>query len=178
MADRGTLEFNGSVFEDTIARHLKQWFPDSIVLSNLELSSAYLGKVTQIDLIMIHSKGIFVIEAKAWHKWVRGTYDDSQWLGKSQSPDVIRTFSPVNQNFIHVRTLRNAIRRELGKEPPVFHSVICFPDSTDLNTPCKEVVNLSSLKSYLQSLMVGNLDVREWKEAIIKVTNSKSEEVV
>ncbi len=175
MADRSTLEFNGSVFENTIARHLTALFPDGVVLNDRELESTYLGKRTQIDLIFIHQQGIFVIEAKSWKKWVKGDYNTGYWMGKSQTPEIMRTFSPVNQNFIHIRALRNAIRSKLGKEPPFFHNVVCFPDSTDLDTPCKEVINLSSLGTYFLSLMEtvqDEINLEEWKEDICTVTTA------
>ena len=64
MAERKVLEYNGSVFENTIARNLARRYPDAIIIQNRQLYSDFLKNDTQIDLILILSKGIFVIEAR------------------------------------------------------------------------------------------------------------------
>ncbi len=173
MADRSVLEYNGMSFENMIARHLKSKYPESEVLHNRELFSPYLKKTTQIDLILLHPKGIFVIEAKNWKKWCRGGYDNAFWFGQGMANEVLQAYNPLNQNFIHIRALRNAIRTETGVEPVAFHNVVCFPNSTILETECIEVVHLSFLHLYLEKLMIaerGVLDIAQWKNLIERVT--------
>lgn len=173
MADRGVLEWNGISFENIILRHLSSKYSGSIFLHNLELYSDYLKKDTQIDIVFIDSKGVFVIEAKNWKNWVRGDYGDKHWKGQGASHDVITTFNPIDQNFIHIRALRNAIRRECREEPVLFHNVVCFPDSTALKTECKEVVNLSYLSLYLDKILIASKECIEpeyYKKLIERVT--------
>ena len=64
MADRDVLEFNGSVFERTIAKYLASRYPGAILVPDRELYSHFLEAPTQIDLMMIHERGVFIIEAK------------------------------------------------------------------------------------------------------------------
>ena len=51
--DRKVLEFNGSFFEQEIVKSLYEQFSDEcIVIHNKELYSDFLGKNTQIDVII------------------------------------------------------------------------------------------------------------------------------
>ena len=37
------------------------------------------GKTTEIDLLMLHEKGIFVIESKYYSGWIFGSEDQLKW---------------------------------------------------------------------------------------------------
>lgn len=151
--DRRVLEFNGTFFETKIANHLRDLYGDSmIVIHDKKLFSQYLGKETQIDLICITNRAAFVIEAKGWRQWIKGEYSDYYWAGKSSGKDAMRVLSPINQNFIHIRALKNALRAQ-GYEPPEFYSVICVPDGTIINSSCKEVVNFSMLRCLIEDVV-------------------------
>ena len=162
--NRRTLEFNGNYFEQIIVNHLHSYYGgDCVVLHNKELFSNYLGKDTQIDVILIHKKGICVIEAKNWKQWIKGEYADYYWAGKSSSKDVMKVISPLNQNFLHIRVLKNAIRRK-GYNPIDFHSIICVPDGTQIMSKCSEVCNLSMLTNKIDTLLHDEqcIDVSAW----------------
>lgn len=171
MMDRDVLFYNGALFENEIARYLKQHFSDIEVLVNLRLFSSYLRKDTQIDVVAICSFGVFVIEAKNWKQWIKGEYNDRYWAGKSKSKDAMRVFNVVAQNFIHVRALRNRLRA-LGFEPVKFNSIVCVPDGTEIISRCTEVCNLSSLalKMNRQSkINTVSIDIAEYKKVISMV---------
>ena len=176
MAERKVLEYNGSVFENTIARNLARRYPDAIIIQNRQLYSDFLKNDTQIDLILILSKGIFVIEAKNWKRWVKGGYNTDHWKGQASSMNVLDVFSPVNQNIIHVRALRNAIRCKFGMDVVRFHNVVCFPDTVSLMTSCTEVVTLSSSGLYLDKLLIAEdgaaLDTEFYYSCIMEVTSN------
>lgn len=150
---RSDLEMSGGLFEVSISGYLSRKYPGARVLQNLELYSHQLGKDTQVDIVLVHQKGIFVIEAKNWSSWIRGSYNDFRWTGKSRKKDLLRVFSPVNQNAIHIRALRNGMRVK-GIAVPVFHNIVCFPDGTALYTNCEEVCNFS----YLSYLIDGKIE--------------------
>lgn len=173
MADRKVLEFNGTVFERTIMKYLQSHYPTAVILHDRELYSDFLGKPTQFDLVMIHEKGVFVIEAKSWRRWIRGSQNEDKWSGMGSITNVMDVFSPVNQNFIHIRTLRNAIRRELNEEPVLFNNVVCLPDETVLDTDCENVVHLSRLGLWIDKAMIKDnvtIDPQEYRQWIEAVT--------
>lgn len=169
--DRKVLEFNGSFFEQEIVKSLYEQFSDEcIVIHNKELYSDFLGKNTQIDVILLHKHGAYVIEAKNWKHWIKGNYADFYWAGKSAQKDVMRVISPINQNFLHVRALKNAIRKK-GIQPLAFSSVICVPDGTDILSDCSELCNFSLLPYYVEKNFDNNicLDLKAWGDIIMQL---------
>lgn len=149
--NRQVLEFNGNVFETAVQQTLAREFPDAVILHDKKVYSSYLKKDTQIDLVMIDSYGVFVIEAKGWKQWIKGNVGDVYWSGKSQGKDPMKVFSPLDQNFIHVRALRNSVRR-LGYEPPIFWNVLCVPDGIAIYSDCDMLCNRSMLAHVIRRL--------------------------
>lgn len=142
--DFNALETVGGFFETEIVFALQSLFPDAIFMRNIRLYSYALDKETQVDVVMLHKAGIFVIEAKNWKFEIRGEYADLKWKGVSSARKIMTVFNTVDQNFHHIRAMRNAIRR-LGFEPPMFHNYVCLPDGTAIFSQCQEVCNLSMM---------------------------------
>ena len=83
-------------------------------------------------------------------------------------------FNPYDQNIIHVRALRNAIRRRGGK-PVIFHNLVVLPDGTEIYSDCKDVVNSSQLPKAIARMKKSadvNLDKKAYIEMIRGVTCS------
>lgn len=151
MANMRNLLVSGETFEFRLMSLIRSAFPEAIILHDLHVNSSYLGKETQIDVVAVTECGVFVIEAKNWKHWIKGNYDDHQWSGLTNERKTITVFNPYHQNFIHVRTLRNAIRRN-GTEPKQFYNIVVLPDGTNIYSDCKEVINLSALTSTMRKL--------------------------
>lgn len=170
MANRRGLLLTGETFEFRLMSVIKGIFPDAVVLHDLHLESVYLGKETQIDVVVVSSSGIFVLEAKNWKFWIKGDYDDFEWSGLTAERKIITVFNPYHQNFIHIRALRNAIRQK-GVNPVEFKNLIVLPDGTEIESNCTEVVNLSKLPTVMRSLAVSNsVDKDKYVELIRSVT--------
>lgn len=170
MADRAILKFNGNWFEQQIERRLDVEFSDAVFVHDCSLYSNYLKKDTQIDIIMLHKSGIYVIEAKNWNGYLKGEYNDARWTGKSSDPIVKTIVNPIDQNFVHIRTLKNALRMA-GYHPGRFESFVCVPDRTSILSKCSEMCCLSQLVCRIRVLAQrgGNLNVEYWKQAIQSV---------
>lgn len=152
VKSREELEQMGTTFENHVAIYLKSNFQNCRIIHDKSIYSPFLGKETQIDLIFICNNLVAVIEVKDWVKTVRGDYSDTHWVAKSRGANSIYHFNVYNQNVIHVRSLRNALRRH-GLNPVPFANVICFPDGVELLTDCKEAVTLSQLAPMLEKLI-------------------------
>lgn len=170
VADRRTLLYNGESFEFELMDHLRAVMPEAIILHDLKLYSAYLGKDTQIDLAVITKKAVFIIEAKNWKYWVSGEYSDYEWSGKSRDNKIMKVFNPIHQNFIHIRALRNAMRG-IGFNPVPFYNVVVVPDGTEIKSNCKEVMNFSKLMRFVQlSANTSNeIDMGAYRDCMKKV---------
>lgn len=94
------------------------------------------GNTTEIDLLFICSKGLFIIESKNYagyifgddrrKYWTVSLYAGKGWLGESLT-EKYRFYNPVWQNKTHEKYLQKAI----GTTIPLF-SVIVFSDRGDL----------------------------------------------
>lgn len=161
----------GNTFEFQIMDELRVSFPDAVLMHDLRLYSTFLKTDTQIDIVAITKFGVFVIEAKNWKHWVKGSYDDFNWTGLSSNRKIMTVFNPVHQNFIHIRALRNKLR-VAGYSPATFHNFVVVPDGTQINSNCSEVVNLSILIRKLQQIANDTqkiMDVQEMYQVIDQV---------
>ncbi|MBQ8400115.1 MAG: NERD domain-containing protein, partial [Clostridia bacterium] len=114
------------------------------------------GETTEIDVLMICSKGIFVFESKNYSGWIFGSEHHKNWhqtlrgrRGRSQKEHF---YNPIMQNRSHMKHLKEFI----GGQPPM-HSVIVFSnrcilkniqiESTDIS-----VINLQKVVSTVSDI--------------------------
>lgn len=171
LSSRRVLVHNGETFEFFIMDLLRVSFPGAVLLHDLKVYSTFLGKDTQIDVVLVLPNGVFAIEAKNWKHWVSGEYGDFHWTGKSRDNKIMQVFNPIHQNFIHVRALRNAMRNT-GFSPVFFHSFVVVPDGTQIKSSCKEVVSVTALISRMREVIAtsnDSIDVAAYSKCISEV---------
>lgn len=103
----------------------------SKILSNIYVPTIN-GGTTEIDLLLIHPKGLFVFESKNYSGWIFGNENHQNWtqtLPKGWHGDVHkeRFYNPVLQNDSHIKHLM----RHIEKKIPVW-SIIVFSDGCEL----------------------------------------------
>lgn len=90
------------------------------------------GGLTEIDLIMIHEKGIYVFESKNYSGWVYGNENDMYWTQTFRNYDGIKKYkfyNPIKQNAGHIEALKNY----LSFYPHItYYSYIVFDNQTTL----------------------------------------------
>lgn len=89
---------------------------------------------TEIDMVMVHEKGIFVIENKNYSGRIYGDEEEARWrqVQKKNGRKWEKTFyNPVWQNRTHIRNLKRFLEQELAWDMP-FVSVIVFNDRAKL----------------------------------------------
>lgn len=100
------------------------------------LSNIYVSKInggtTEIDLLLIHPKGLFVFESKNYRGWIFGNEAHQNWtqtLPRGWHGDVHkeRFYNPILQNASHIKHLMYRIEKNI----PVW-SVIVFSDECEL----------------------------------------------
>lgn len=154
---RLNLELSGTLFENTICNLIQNAIPNCIVMHDVSVNSSQLGRDTQLDILVLHKKAIILIEAKNWKSWIRGNYNESKWVGKSIGKNIITVFSPVNQNSIHIRSLKSALFKHHIKVKNI-HSVVCLPDGASLLSDCTELCNYSKLVSVINQIIKNSCD--------------------
>jgi hypothetical protein len=119
--------------------------PQYYMLNNITVP--FQDGTTQIDHILVSTKGIFVIETKNYSGWIFGDEHSKQWmqvLYKVKS----RFQNPIYQNFLHVKVIEQLLDF-LPKGQ--IHSIVVFTGSGQFKTPVpKGVVYLSQLTDFLK----------------------------
>jgi hypothetical protein len=84
-------------------------------------------KKTEIDIIMIHEKGIYVIECKNYNGYIYGDEASDKWCQMFGNKKKYFFYNPIKQNYLHIKYLREAI----GDDKKLV-SVIAFGDGATL----------------------------------------------
>jgi hypothetical protein len=110
------------------------------------------GGTTEIDVLLICSKGLFVLESKNYSGWIFGNETHQNWtqtlpIGRGQSHKE-RFYNPIMQNAAHVKHLKNLI----GQNVPVW-SIIVFSDRCTL----KNITLKSTSVSVINRFMVADV---------------------
>lgn len=119
--------------EDDTAAVLADLRGCRFLLRNLYIPKA-AGGTTEIDLIMLHKKGIFVVENKNYTGFIYGDDREEHWLQiKPVGSGVCRKsfFSPVRQNEIHIRHVSRLLQEAGFGNIPVY-SLVIFNDRARL----------------------------------------------
>ena len=88
----------------------------------------YGNQTTEIDVLMIHETGIYVIESKNYSGWIFGSENQQQWTQMLNSYTKKRFYNPMWQNRTHIRALSNYINIDKSK----IKSYIVFSDRCEL----------------------------------------------
>lgn len=130
----------GKIGEQETIRELKKIHGHKRILHNLYVPT---GKgTTEIDVVVLHEKGIFVIENKNYVGAIYGNETNVQWnqVYRKHGEQISRQFyNPVKQNQTHIRYLKKFLTSfdfkhisadQVQKTPYI--SVITFNDKANL----------------------------------------------
>ncbi len=96
------------------------------VLKNLYLPT--MSGTTEIDLLMLHEKGIFVFESKNYSGWIFGEANQRYWTQSLENGTKNQFYNPILQNASHIR----AVAKFLDKPVYAFTSFIVFSERCTL----------------------------------------------
>ena len=97
---------------------LKKNYPNSFFLSNLYLENEQRDDSTEIDLVMIHESGIYVIESKDYIGGIIGNSYEKIWKKAIRNHPLYPMLNPVWQNRKHIQFLQH---RDHSSCRPVVH---------------------------------------------------------
>lgn len=67
------------------------------------------GETTELDLVYIHEKGIFVIESKNYGGWIYGDEKNYKWTQVFKNGKKFKFYNPIKQNITHIKHLKNCL---------------------------------------------------------------------
>jgi predicted RNA-binding Zn-ribbon protein involved in translation (DUF1610 family) len=95
------------------------------------LKNVYLpkenGETSEVDVIFITQKGIFVFESKNYSGWIFGDEKNKNWTVSLPNGQKNQFYNPVMQNRTHMKWMRNFV----GEDVPLF-SIIVFSERCEL----------------------------------------------
>lgn len=126
-----TPEKKGQFGESRIYDDLAQIDGNHAIITNCYLPK-HNGGTTEIDLILIHESGVYVIESKNYSGWIFGSEDQQYWTqsfrGSHGSSQKFRFYNPLQQNKNHIHCLKSILR---DRSIP-YYSYIVFGNNCEL----------------------------------------------
>jgi len=114
------------------------------------------GKLTEIDLLAVSKKGIFVFESKNYSGWIFGNSSDKNWVATLPNGKKNRFYNPIKQNETHI----NALIHNLKEDYPLikYYSLIVFSERCALKNitydePNTVVFQRPELRYYLRQMV-------------------------
>lgn len=89
------------------------------------------GSTTQIDHILVTTKGIFVIETKHYKGWIFGNPKSQVWTQTIYHVK-FRFQNPIYQNYKHVKAIQKLCE---FLEPQLIHNIVVFSGEAVFKTP-------------------------------------------
>ena len=99
------------------------------------------GETSEIDVLFITQKGIFVIESKNYSGWIFGSEDQYKWTMMLTNKEKHSFYNPIKQNQTHIKWLKNY----LGIEISLF-SLIVFSERCELKKVTVENPDIKVIK--------------------------------
>lgn len=133
---RGKARRSGKRGEKIVAKELGRLKrKDYIVINDLLLPTVN-GKTSQVDHVVVSTRGIFVIETKNHAGRITGSEEAQYW--QQHLPSQSRGFyNPVLQNRSHLR----AIRRHLPKlDAALFSTMVVFTEAWRLDIKADDII--------------------------------------
>ena len=143
---RNYKDAKGSIGEKKVNQILEN-INDAKLLKDIILKTE--NGTTQIDHILIHKKGIFVIEIKNFKGWIFGKEKDKYWVQTIYSKKS-KFYNPIRQNYGHIKTIESYLpenRRNILKSIIVF-SNRCEFKNLEVVTP---VLKMKDLLNYINN---------------------------
>lgn len=126
---RVIAENNG---EAQIRRSLAEYCEnrEAHVLSNVTLRLED-GSTTQIDHVLVSTKGIFVIETKHYKGWIFANVKAKAWTQTIYHVKY-KFQNPIHQNYKHVKAIQKLCE---FLEPQLIHNIVVFSGQAVFKTP-------------------------------------------
>ena len=107
---------------------------------------------TEIDIIQVTRKGIFVVECKYRTDEVSGSAIEHSWDITKNGKKIAAMYNPIKQNANHIRTLESYLKKEGIEAPTVYNVVVIvakelsIKELDQIDTDTVLVQGLSDLK--------------------------------
>ena len=115
---------------------------DGKILRNVYLPKGEGSEETsEVDVIFITQKGIFVFESKNYSGWIFGNERDTLWTATLANGNRNKFYNPILQNKTHIKWMREFV----GDKIPLF-SIIVFSERCELKKITMESMDVEVIQ--------------------------------
>lgn len=144
--------FNTGNYGEFLTYRILEKCGENNILCNVYLPKSN-GQTTEVDLISINKKGIFVYESKNYSGWIFGDEKSRNWTQCIKGGKKNKFYNPVIQNKCHINAINNFLNKRYSD---YFLSYIVFSErcefkKIDINSDKVKVINRYNLEKYLRS---------------------------
>ncbi len=114
------------------------------------------GETTEIDVLMICSKGIFVFESKNYSGWIFGSETQKNWYqtlptGRGRSHKEL-FYNPIMQNRTHIKHLKTFLSEQVPMRSIIVFSDRCTLKSVQIKSNDISVINRYNVASVVSGI--------------------------
>lgn len=135
------------------------------------------GETSEIDVIYITQKGIFVIESKNYSGWIFGDEDSYNWTVMLPNKQKNKFYNPIKQNKTHIKWLSSFLNFQIP-----FFSIIAFSErcelkKVNLNSSDVKVIKRDRLYATIRNIWentadaIDEISIMEIKDKLSALTN-------
>lgn len=128
------------------------------ILKNIYIPKAN-GETTEIDIMFITQKGIFVIESKNYSGWIFGDEKSFQWTATLSNLQKNRFYNPIRQNANHIKWLKQYINEDIPMFSLIVFSERCELKKISVESPDVAVIKRDSLYAAVRRIWDEKPDV-------------------
>jgi len=122
------------------------------------------SETSEIDVVFITQKGIFVIESKNYSGWIFGDEKSSYWIAMLPNKEKNRFYNPVKQNRTHIKWLGQFLNDDI----PLF-SIVTFSERCELKKVTIESSDIHVIKRDKLYAVIRNM----WDDSEDKLDEKK-----
>lgn len=145
------------------------------------------GETSEIDVLMITTKGIFVFESKNYSGWIFGSEKQKNWYqtlptgrGKSHKEHF---YNPIMQNRSHIKHLQAILESQIPMYSIIVFSERCTLKNVSVNNTDVKVINrnqvslvVSEICNALSENILSNQDISDLYNTLYPYTQVSEEE--
>lgn len=171
------MNLKGSIGEFATALALKYDVSEKIhIIRNVYVPLSD-GKTAEIDLVIVHTTGIYVVECKNYSGWIFGSENNKMWTHTYANGQKYQFFNPMIQNKYHIK----ALSKYLEVPAEYFISYIVFGEQCKLkkvpqNTDRTAIMDLRTLPKKTELDLLNRPHM--FSNSVVDMFNSRINELI
>lgn len=126
-------------------------------------------ETTEIDVLMVSRKGLFVFESKNYSGWIFGSEFQKYWYqtlptGRRNRSHKEKFYNPIYQNNTHIKYLNSLIGANYPTYSIITFSERCTLRNIEVKTPNVYVINRYQIRDLITSIYENKPDILTDKE--------------